>query len=72
MADALRHRDWFMVNADFAAYAEAQERVDARWRDRDAWWRSAVHNTANVGYFSSDRTIRDYAGEVWGLPPARR
>jgi starch phosphorylase len=69
MADALRHRDYFMVNADFDSYAEAQQRADARWRDPEAWWRSAVENTASVGYFSSDRTIRGYASEVWTLAP---
>ena len=47
-------------------------RVDERWRDRDAWWRSAIVNTANVGYFSSDRTIGEYAREVWGLPAPRQ
>ncbi|MCC7326428.1 MAG: glycogen/starch/alpha-glucan phosphorylase, partial [Burkholderiales bacterium] len=71
-ADALRQRDYFMVNADFDSYAQAQQRVDARWRDPDAWWRSAIENTASVGYFSSDRTIRDYAGEVWKLAPNGR
>ena len=72
IVDALRERDYFMVNPDFESYVEAQGRVDARWRDRGAWWRSAVLNTANVAFFSSDRTIRDYAGEVWGLAAAKR
>ena len=61
-----------MVTADFASYADAQHRVDARWRDPDAWWRSAIQNTANVAFFSSDRTIREYADEVWGLPAPTR
>jgi starch phosphorylase len=69
---ALRHHDYFMVCADYAGYAHAQTRVDAWWRDRDAWWRAAIVNTANVGFFSADRTIREYAAEVWGLPRSRR
>jgi len=71
LVDTLRFGDYFLVNPDFASYVDAQARVDERWRDRDAWWRSAIANTANVGFFSSDRTIREYAGEVWQLPVKR-
>ena len=63
--DALRGSDWFMVCADFEAYWAAQRNVDAAWKNRDAWTRSAILNTANCGWFSSDRTIRGYAAEVW-------
>ena len=61
----LRERDYFMVCADFEAYAAAQRAADALWRDRKAWWRSAILNTARVGWFSSDRAIREYASEIW-------
>jgi glycogen phosphorylase len=60
--------DWFMVTADFDSYVDAQYAVAARWRDRQAWWRSSVLNTAHMGWFSSDRTIGEYAGEIWGVP----
>ncbi len=60
--------DWFMVTADFDAYAETQRFVADRWRDRHAWWRSSVLNTANMGWFSSDRSIREYAADIWGVP----
>jgi starch phosphorylase len=72
LVDDLRGNDYFMVCADFASYAGAQREVEARWRDRERWWRSSMLNTARVGYFSSDRTIRDYAGEIWNLPAAGR
>ena len=71
LAEGLLNNDYFMVNADFASYAATQRAVDERWGAGDAWWRAVIVNTANVGYFSSDRTIADYASEVWNLPAAR-
>jgi glycogen phosphorylase len=60
--------DWFMVAADFDAYHLAQAEVDRRWGNQAAAWRSsAIRNIANVGWFSSDRTIAEYAREIWGL-----
>jgi len=59
--------DWFMVAADFDGYAAAQRSVDARWADQNAWRASAIRNIANVGWFSSDRTIAEYAREIWGV-----
>jgi len=57
--------DWFMLAADFDSYATAQRAVDTRWNDRDAWVASTVRNVARVGWFSSDRTIREYARDIW-------
>ncbi len=57
--------DWFMLAADFDSYATAQRSVDTRWNDRDAWVASTVRNVARVGWFSSDRTIREYARDIW-------
>jgi len=65
LIDGLKWHDTFMVCADFEAYWKAQLDVEARWRDADSWWRSAVLNTARTGWFSSDRTIREYAQEIW-------
>jgi len=59
--------DWFMVAADFDAYAAAQRQVDTRWQDQAGWATSAIHNVAKVGWFSSDRTIRQYAEEIWNV-----
>ena len=65
----LRDGDPFMVLADFRAYCECQSRVDAAYRDRDNWARMAIINTARMGKFSSDRTIREYAEDIWKLDP---
>ena len=59
--------DWFMVAADFDSYHAAQRSIDARWEDQTAWRASAIRNIANVGWFSSDRTIREYATDIWGV-----
>ncbi len=68
LIDGLYDHDWFMVAADFDAYAAAQRRVDALWRDSPDWNAKAVRNVARTGWFSSDRTIRQYAEEVWNVP----
>jgi len=68
LVESLLRDDRFMVTADFDAYCAAQAEVEMLWRDPAAWWRRSVLNTARVGWFSSDRTIRDYAAEIWGAP----
>ncbi|WP_454702456.1 glycogen/starch/alpha-glucan phosphorylase [Agrobacterium burrii] len=65
LIDGIYNSDWFMVAADFDAYADAQRKVDAIWTDQDSWNTKTVHNTARMGWFSSDRTIRQYATEIW-------
>jgi starch phosphorylase len=59
--------DWFMVAADFDGYAAAQRQIDQRWNDKANWRAAAVNNVAHVGWFSSDRTIREYAKDIWGM-----
>jgi glycogen phosphorylase len=68
LVDTLTHHDYFMICADFDAYWRTQVRIDEAWRDRNRWLRSSVLNTANVGWFSSDRTISEYAKEIWSAP----
>ena len=62
--------DRFMVAADFDAYWQAQRAVDRLWLDAAAWWRKSILNTARMSWFSADRTIREYAGEIWNVPVA--
>ncbi|ESX17798.1 glycogen phosphorylase [Mesorhizobium sp. LSJC255A00] len=68
LVDGLYNSDWFMVAADFDAYAAAQRDVDAVWRNSPDWYARAIRNVARVGWFSSDRTIRQYAKEIWNVP----
>jgi len=68
LVDVVLGPDPFMVAADFDSYWETQREVDARWRDRRAWWRSSLLNTARMAWFSSDRTIGEYAAEIWNVP----
>jgi glycogen phosphorylase len=66
--DSLYNGDWFMVAADFAAYATAQQQVAEIWHRREDWTHKTILNTVNMGWFSSDRTIREYAREIWNVP----
>lgn len=70
IVSSLLDHDPFMVAADFAAYWDAQRRVDDLWRNPVAWWRTSVLNTAHMGWFSSDRAIREYAEDIWQTPVA--
>jgi starch phosphorylase len=57
--------DRYMVLADLRDYIQTQERVDAAYKDTPGWVRKAILNVARAGKFSSDRTIREYASEIW-------
>jgi glycogen phosphorylase len=59
--------DHYQLLADYDAYLQAQARVDELFRDRQAWARSAILNVAGMGLFSSDRTIRAYARDIWRI-----
>ncbi len=59
--------DHYMLLADFDSYCAAQTRVDALYRDPAAWARKAIANVAGMGFFSADRTIAEYARDVWGV-----
>jgi starch phosphorylase len=68
LLDGLLLHDHFLVLSDFASYSDTQRKVAAKYREPAAWWRSSVLNTANMGFFSSDRTIREYAEQIWNVP----
>ncbi|HEX7782868.1 MAG TPA: glycogen/starch/alpha-glucan phosphorylase [Sphingobium sp.] len=68
LIDGIYDHDWFMVAADFDSYASAQRTVDTLWNDHDAWASKAIYNVARMGWFSSDRTIREYATDIWKVP----
>jgi starch phosphorylase len=70
IVDRMWNSDYFLVASDFADYQRAQSEVDAAYRDRDRWARMAALNTARMGFFSSDRAVRGYMGDIWGAESA--
>ena len=68
LTNRLRCSDRYMVAADFAAYGAAQQRIEALWRSPNGWGRTAIMNIAGMAWFSSDRTIGEYARDIWGVP----
>ncbi|PKM90899.1 MAG: glycogen phosphorylase [Firmicutes bacterium HGW-Firmicutes-12] len=67
----LHHNDDFFVLRDFATYVNAQNNLQQKFRDRKEWIRMCINNIAYSGSFSSDRTIREYAEEIWGIKPIK-
>ena len=61
--------DPFLVCADYASYCDAQAQADRVFRDKTRWAKMAIMNTARSGKFSSDRTIREYAQDIWHIDP---
>ncbi|MDX9739841.1 MAG: glycogen/starch/alpha-glucan phosphorylase [Gammaproteobacteria bacterium] len=68
LCDSLLSEDRYMVLADYASYMECQRRAESLYQDADAWSRAAVLNIAHMGRFSSDRAVREYARNIWGVP----
>ena len=72
VTDMTKGNDWFLVANDYAGYAAAQAAADACYRDQEEWTRRSILMAARSGSFSSDRTIDQYAREIWGVVPTRR
>jgi starch phosphorylase len=64
----LKGSDHFLITADFTDYARTQRRVDTAFRDRQRWQRMSAANMMRTGWFSSDRSIREYAEKIWSVP----
>ena len=67
LIQGLQYHDYYQSFADFRSYVEAQKAVDKKYQDRDAWIASTIQNMVNMGFFSSDRTILEYAKNIWKL-----
>jgi starch phosphorylase len=67
LIDNLMNHDPFCVFADFSDYLDAQDRVSSAWTNREQWNRMSLINIARSGFFSSDRSIRQYCESIWGL-----
>jgi len=65
----LRNGDYYLLLADYRPYVQAQERVDELYADKEQWMRKAILNTANMGKFSSDRAVMEYARKIWNVTP---
>jgi starch phosphorylase len=65
------HNDYFLLLADYEDYINCQQRVEALYKDQEEWTRKAILNVANMGKFSSDRTIQEYAEEIWNVKPVK-
>ena len=63
--------DHYQLLADYRSYIDTQDKVDELYKNRDEWTRRTVMNIANMGYFSSDRTIQEYADEIWNIKPVK-
>jgi starch phosphorylase len=71
VAASLLDRDEYLTLADYRAYVDCQDTVDTVWRDPEHWTRMSILNTARSGYFSADRTVRDYLDRIWHVDPVR-
>ena len=71
LVESLVHKDEYMLLADYASYVACQDRVSKAYRDPVGWTKKSILNVAHMGKFSTDRTIREYARDIWGVKPVK-
>ncbi|MEU4241751.1 glycogen/starch/alpha-glucan phosphorylase [Actinoplanes sp. NPDC026619] len=71
VAESLLGWDEYLTLADYRSYVDAQDEVDVAWKDEEQWLRKSILNTARSGFFSADRTVRDYISEIWHVNPVQ-
>ncbi len=71
VVDAMLGRDEYMSLADYRSYIDCQDAVGEAWQDTERWTRMSILNTARCGFFSSDRTVREYCAQIWKVDPVR-
>lgn len=69
LMESITYSDYYLLAVDFPAFLEAQEVVDRKYKDKAAWTKSSIMSVAGSGFFSSDRTIKEYAEHIWGAEP---
>jgi starch phosphorylase len=69
IVDSLLNKDEYLLLADYQSYVDCQEKVAEAFRDQEGWTRMSILNTARMGKFSSDRSIREYCEKIWGIKP---
>ena len=71
IVDSLLYDDPYMLLADYQAYIECQDRVSETYKDQEKWTRMSILNSARMGKFSSDRTIKEYCSQIWNVKPVQ-
>ena len=71
LLQGLQYHDYYQAFADFRSYVETQKAVDEKYKQRDQWIESTIQNIVNMGFFSSDRTIKEYAERIWKVEPVQ-
>jgi starch phosphorylase len=69
VVDSILGRDEYLTLADYRSYVDSQDAVTAAWTDQHRWTRMSILNTARCGFFSSDRTVKDYCEQIWHVEP---
>jgi starch phosphorylase len=71
LATILNNNDWYLLTADFEAYIVAQKEVDEAYKNQEDWTKRSILNAIRSGKFSSDRTITEYAKQIWNIKPQK-